>query len=418
MIFDIPIASKESVLGVKKFIQERWTDITQCFDVTSEWFAKYCNLVERGLHSRDLQYGEEHHIVPYAWYKLQGYTGWRRAKAMNEHNVTVFTYGEHVYAHFCLAKCAIGEMIGKMAIAFTNLSGHPGNRIIIPEEQVLLNSITDIERERIHYADPRSAKVRAEGRTNRWVDAKKQSNERSKKWAHEHRAQCTASAKRYRDTHPEYRKRCSIRSMEYNKEHPEAYKARHKKWRTINKPKLAKWAKEWQANNKDKVKATAKRYRDNHLELHHARCKDWYETHKNAGYRLRKNKETGKREWVYVGIDYVTPTPKTKEEKTASRHEYKISHRDEISTYNKEYRAKNRDILNEKSRKKYHDNHDKSLAQAKQYRETHRDELNRKAREYRLNKIADGYKKLTNPITKKREWVFVGLPIEQIKKSA
>ena len=190
MKFEQPIASKKSVQTIKSFIGDRWNDIRQGFNVKSPWFAKYCNLVERGLSQRTLQYGEEHHIVPFAWYKMNGYKGWRRSKTMIDHNVTIFAFGEHVYAHFCLAKCAIGEMVGKMAIAFTNLSGKPGNpkRVILPEEQELIDSIPAIERERIHYEDPRSAKVRAEGRTNRWIDAKAQSNERSKMWAKVHRA--------------------------------------------------------------------------------------------------------------------------------------------------------------------------------------------------------------------------------------
>lgn len=97
--------------------------------------------------------------------------------------------------------------------------------------------------------------------------------------------------------------------QKYFKDYYQANKERilngGKEYSEANKDKInACRRKRWEAN-KDKLNAEQRKRRDAHREEFNAKCKNKYDAKKAAGYRYRKDPETGKHRWVFVGKEDV-----------------------------------------------------------------------------------------------------------------
>lgn len=145
---------------------------------------------------------------------------------------------------------------------------------------------------------------------------------------------------------------------EYANEHRDQRKAVHKKWLAENKEdqriKMAKYRSEHRAELAEKQR----NYYESNKDIAQAAARRWKEEKKAAGYRFLKDPVDGKRKWIFVG----------------NWEAYREAHKAD----RKAYLAKNKDKIN---------------AQRKANRDA---------------KIAAGYRRRIDPVTKKEVWVYVG----------
>ena len=170
MKIKLPVASRQRLDELLEYLGDRAEDFKKCFDIESEWCWKYADLMLRGLLPRNFDYAERHHIIPFAYYKEHGATCHRWHISVCTNNVSVLSFGEHVYAHYCLAQCSMGVMIDKSAHAFWKMyrAKTRGKKNVLPEEKVFVESIPQVEAERIRGLIAEVANVENSGRKHKW----------------------------------------------------------------------------------------------------------------------------------------------------------------------------------------------------------------------------------------------------------
>lgn len=302
MNFTLPEARRERMEQLLEYLGDtsryseyysgnRAEDFKKCFDIESEWCWKYADLVLRGLKKRELEYAEGHHIVPASFY------GKRRCGEVDDSNLTSLSYGEHLWAHYCLVFCATGNMQGKMAKAFLVMYriGMAGSRTLMPSETELFDAIPKIEMRRIQAMEPKWAKVEAEGRTHKCDDPVQY----SKDYYEANKEKIAEYQKSYREANGEKIAEGRKAWYEANKEKVLEY---HKSYRKSNKGKYAAKNKAYREANKGKIAKRQKAFRYANRDYIHDRDKAYCEAKKAAGYRRLKDPVTGKRGWVFVGL--------------------------------------------------------------------------------------------------------------------
>ena len=181
------------------------------------------------------------------------------------------------------------------------------------------------------------------------IDHKDEITAKNKKRYAEHREEERIKGKKYREAN---REKVNAASRNYYHTHQDEQKVIRKVYRDTHKEQIKAQNDRYRAENRDKILA---------------RRKESADAKRAAGYRYRFCQETGKHQWVFVGIEPPKEqTPDTPEQ---------IARRE----YGREYRKKNRDKIN---------------AHVKEYKEKRR----------------AGYQRVLNPETGKKEWTFVGLP--------
>lgn len=114
----IPV-SEEYTTRLLSYLGTRARDFSKCLDIHSTWCHKYAFIILQGLSGRNLDYTEEHHIVPMAYYRAVGLTCDRHNRQVCTHNLATLSLVEHTYAHFCMVKCCIShDMLGKFIRTF------------------------------------------------------------------------------------------------------------------------------------------------------------------------------------------------------------------------------------------------------------------------------------------------------------
>lgn len=317
----LPTASRKRLEELLTYLGDRAEDFKKCFDIESEWCWKYADLVLRGLEKRELGYSEGHHVVPASFY------GKRRCSTADDGNLTVFTYGEHLWSHYCLVWCATDKIRDKMVKAFLTMYsiGICKKRPLMPSETELLDAIPEMELRRIRAMEPQWAKVEAEGRThycenptqyrNDYYEAnKEQIAEQHKDYRKANKEKLTEQKKDYYEANKEklteknkaYREANKEKIAEQKKDYYETNKemiAEQKKdYYKANKEMILEQRKDYCAANKEKLAEYHKDYREAHKEQIAEKDKAYREAKKAAGYRQRKNPLTGKHEWVFVGL--------------------------------------------------------------------------------------------------------------------
>ena len=326
MKLKLPTASRKRLDTLLEYLGDRAGDFKKCFDIESEWCWKYADLVLRGMKKRNLEYAEGHHVVPASFY------GKRGCNTVDDGNITVLSYGEHLWAHYCLTWCATDKMRGKMARAFLSMYniGVAGSRPLIPSEAELLDAIPEMELKRIRTMEPQWAKVEAEGRTHKSEDPKQY----RKDYYEANREKRIEYVKTYSEANREkiaeyqkaYREVNKDKLSEYFKVYNDANKEKKKAYREANKEKIAEKYKAYYNANKEKNTERCKAYRDANREKIRKRCKAYRdanrekiiahkkayrEAKKAAGYRYRKDPVTGKKHLVFVGLPATPETPKS-----------------------------------------------------------------------------------------------------------
>lgn len=335
MKFELPVASRQRLDELLEYLGDRAEDFKKCFDVESEWCWKYADLVLRGIMPRTLSYAEEHHVVPVSFY------GKRRNKAIDLYNVTTLTFQEHLYSHFCLAKCSIGNMKGKMSCAFDYMYNIGMHTDKMPSEAEVLDYISSQDLHAIKMEIPVIKQVTEDGRHHKWEvpldeynkeiynsrrDKKSSTNKAlyrrtkskrkryNKKYYAEHKVEILAKNKEYyaankehinaqnRQYHADHRDELNQNSRDYYAEHADhlreyarEYGAEHREERRIKEQQR-------RSANRQEYNANARqRYKDN-ADTIKARQQAFAAAKKAAGYRYRKDPITGKHRWVFVGI--------------------------------------------------------------------------------------------------------------------
>lgn len=299
MEFTLPEARRERMEQLLEYLGDtsryseyydgnRAEDFKKCFDIESEWCWKYADLMLRGMENRELEYAEKHHIVPRCFYKFN-----RRTKKADMCNMSNLSYSEHLYAHYCLASASIGQLKGKMIIAFYTMYNlmEDRSKFTIPDEQTIIDSLPLKDKQRIRKMLPGWQRVEQEGRAHR-CDGE---YEYKKSYALLHM-----------DSIKEYRK-------DYYQKHSEEIKEKTKKWRNENVERRKEYLVKYNETAKDVINAGHRKWLSNNHEKHLEYKKKWYSENKEkwtdynnkkhaAGFRRRKDPATGKTLWVFVGL--------------------------------------------------------------------------------------------------------------------
>lgn len=299
----LPAASSKRLEELLTYLGDRADDFKKCFDIESIWCRRYASLMMLGLKRRDLGYVETHHVVPACFY------GKRHSKRVNEHNLAVFGYGEHLYAHYYAAQCAIGEMRGKMAQAFMTMYsiGIGEKRPMFPSDMELLATIPELEAKRIASMTPGWMKVESEGRTHKSEDPLKAKRdwyaslpvERKRAYVNnetrrKHRA---ANTERFREN-----------ARTYYHEHLEDERRWARESHKRNREKILAKKKVEYKNNPEKFKEKNKNNYAKHRDSRVSYARDYRAKRISEGYRVRTDPTTGKRHWVFVGNEKSSTT--------------------------------------------------------------------------------------------------------------
>ena len=355
MKFELPTASKERLEALLSYLGDRADDFKQCFDVQSEYCLMYADLMLRGMESRDLEYGERHHIVPFCFYKMEKKNCNRLAKHICSNNMTCLTYQEHTYAHYCAALCGIGAMKGKMATAFMYMY-HVSDSI--PSDNDVISIISSEDYYTVKKMVPQIAKVEAEGRTHSWEDPLKAKQE-------------------YREAHrDEYR--------EYLKVYRETHKDELREYFETNRQEILSKRKCYNAAHKAERNSYSIAYNKPYYDAHRAEI-----IAQNHEYYLNHKEE--KREYDRKRRE------RLKDELRESRKAYREAHKEEFKVRDKNYYENNKEKIRERS---------------KAYHEANKDEISRRRKQAYNDKVASGYRYRKNPVTGKYEWMFVGVKTE------
>lgn len=179
------------------------------------------------------------------------------------------------------------------------------------------------------YREEHKEELDAKNRAYR-ASHKEEKREYNKKYREEHRDELhekdkalrerrgdfyNANRRAKRANDPEWREKDNARRRERRKNDPEFREHTNRliRERRKNNPEVAEKqrarCREYQAKNKPTLKVKAKKRYDANREKYLAAKKDRYEAKKAAGYRLRRDPDTGKRRWVFVGLQTTTETP-------------------------------------------------------------------------------------------------------------
>ena len=332
MKFELPVASKQRLDELLKYLGDRAEDFKKCFDTESEWCWKYADLVLKRLKRKkgSLKYGEVHHIVPRCFYGTR-----KDDVVICKGNLVTFTFAEHIYAHFCLAMCALACLSLKMSVAFTMMYGfrEKVSMMVMPSEAVLIDELPEIEVRRIRSMNPNGSLIDEEGRTHYFDDpirAKKEglksfyqrNKSRIRKAQKEKydgsrdeicaqrrcdyaenkngvRDKAIANATTYRINNKEKVSECKKR---YYVDHADEIKDKVRKWEKEHPEQVRENHRNWRTNNRDHANKLSKKWKHENREQYLANEKSWRERKIAAGYRIRLDPATGKRHWVFVGI--------------------------------------------------------------------------------------------------------------------
>ena len=388
-----PKASKKSLekllayLGTtenysKHYAGNRAEDFKKCFDTESPWCRMYANLVLRGMKPRSLDYKETHHVVPRCFYKcgrydLKGLAG----------NSTALSFLEHVYAHYCLLRCASTDIASNLAGAFLFMAGlkKKGKRPVIPDEAGLeeLLETLDLNYARSQRKDYQA--LEAEGRTHKCDDPLGYYRD----WKTKNQDKVKASRKKYQENNAN-----KIKANQKKYQESERGKATKKKYRETHKEQLYKSAKKWREEHAEELKVKKAAYNAEHHEENKAKHAAWYAEHKdeiNLKRRLKRDdtvraKESARNKKYYA---------EHREEIRKNQKEYQDAHRAEKRVLDKAYYESHKAEHAAKGKARYEANKEKILEQKKTYYEA---------------KKAAGYRDRKDPVTGKHKWVFVGPP--------
>lgn len=341
MDFVLPTASKERLEELLVYLGDRADDFKKCFDIDSEWCWKYADLMLRGLQTRSLEYGEQHHIVPFCWYKVNGCKANRLSMEVCDHNVTILMFSEHILAHYCAAMCGINEMRDKNAVAFWHMYNvKQRNTHTLPDLDELYDVISTADAIRVRSMIDKIARLDAEGRTHRWEDPKQAYKDyraaykeaiklRVQRHYAEHKDEILAYQKDYymnnsdkvKARNKTYRANNSDKvaayqhdhyiqnkadkqeyDKEYRRKNNKRIKARSAKYRKENAPKIAEKKHTYYVENKPMIAEKAKQHRIETREETSRKKKEIYNQKIADGYRYRKDPNTGKHTWLYVGL--------------------------------------------------------------------------------------------------------------------
>ena len=398
MNFTLPEARRERMEQLLEYLGDtsryseyykgnRAEDFKKCFDIESEWCCKYADIVLRGLDNRPVQPGDEvHHAVPRSFYGVK-----HHCNKIDAGNLFTLSYVEHVLAHYCLCYCATGEMRGKMVRAFMIMyrKGIRNKYALMPSEAELLDAIPEMEIKRIRAMEPRWAKVEADGRTHYTEDPKQY----RKDYYEANRDKIVEHVKAYRESN---REKIAEKDKAYHEANKEKIAKKHKAWYEANREKLLERNKDWYETNREKL-----------LE----RNKDYYEA--NREKLLERNKA-----WRDVNKEKIAERTKA----------YREANREKLLERKKAYYEANREKRLERDKARYEANREKRLERAKAmyevnkekiaertkaYREANKEKIAEYGKAWRDAKKAAGYRFLADPVTGKRGWVFVGLPITE-----
>lgn len=284
----------------------RAEDFKKCFDIESEWCWKYADLMLRGLEERSMEYGERHHVVPYSFYKTKGSKVSPRASAVFTGNMTVLSFSEHMFAHYCAAMCALWDMRGNMAYAFNLMYSKQRKKSLCSESDVL-SYIESVDVDRIRLSMPTSQIVESDGRVHCWEDpvlAVKQQK----------RSSYVKNIDRNRESG---RERARRRRASRTDEDKQAQSEYQKEYREEHKPELSEYNRQYSATHQEQCKENmerfllkhpgyyaehGKKYHEAHREEQNAKTREYRKQKIAQGYRYMRDKETGKRRWVFVGL--------------------------------------------------------------------------------------------------------------------
>lgn len=388
MNFTLPEARRERMDQLLEYLGDtsryseyydgnRAEDFKKCFDIESEWCWKYADLMLRGMEKRELIYGAEHHIVPRAYYKIIGLNLHQRHHALSASNITTLSYGEHLYAHYCLALCSIGEMTPKMRISFHsmyNMRNRGPHKVTVSDTE-LIECISNEDFEKIRLSIPRIAKVENEGRTHRWEDPEKYKKEYNE-----------INKEKIRETHRIYREKhkeeLSLKRKKYCEEHPELIKQQRKESYARNRESNLAKAKKYRNEHLEWKKEYDKKYREEHLDERRTKDHEYYLVN---GEKIRERQRER----------YANYTDADKERERG----YRIKRKDKKAAYDKEYVQRNYERIRERG---------------KEYRMRNRDAIRKLKKAYVERKHAAGYRRRKDPVTGKQHWVFVGLPAQEV----
>lgn len=344
MDFVLPTASKERLDELLVYLGDRAEDFKKCFDIESEWCWKYADLMLRGLNTRHLEYAETHHIVPYCWYKNNGCTKNRQSKYICYRNTAVLLFSEHVVAHYCAAMCGKGEMRDKNATAFWHMyNTNKRNTHDLPDLDELYEVIDIADAIRVRSMIDKIARLDAEGRTHRWEDPVKAYKDyraaykdaiklRTQRHYENHRDDILAYQKDYYANNSDkvkarnktYRANNSDKVAAYQHEHyiqnkadkqeydkeyrrknNKRIKARSAKYRKENAPKIAEKKHTYYVENKPMIAEKARLHRIETRDETSRKKKEEYNRKIEEGYRYRKDPNTGKHTWIFVGCSKI-----------------------------------------------------------------------------------------------------------------
>ena len=286
----LPTAPRTRLEELLTYLGDRAGDFRKCFDVESPWCWEYAGLVLRGLKKKSGSYIETHHIIPIAYY-LPGNTRKLKHRFTAKYtirNLTGLDCTEHLKAHYCMTMCANGDP-NVHAMAFLLLY-RVYSKGILKREHDAVSLFSDETVAEIRGMLSAVRKVTREGRTHKYDDE----NGYNKDWRE-------ANIERVRAYD---RERNSGSRRGYMKEYLATY------WKT-KKPKLQKYRKDWGKKNEAHVKQYQHdRYAEHHDEIR-AQQKAYREAKRAAGFRWRKDPETGKYRWIFVGLPATPETTKS-----------------------------------------------------------------------------------------------------------
>lgn len=288
MAFELPTPDRTRLDELLGILGNRTDDFKKCFDICSEWCYKYADLVMRGMEERGLQYAEEHHIVPASFYG-------KRTKTVDGGNLTVLTFSEHIYAHYCAAMCGIDKMKGKMAMAFNLMYHRTPNNTITTSYNEILEYINEGDCDRIRMNRPDTVRLEAAGRPHKWEG----DYIYNKGYREANKDRIRASQKLYYDANKEIL--CDYQKK-YRSEHEEELKSYRQTRYENNKEFFRERNREQYHKHKIKRGVYNKTYRSEHRDEFIEYQRKYREEKRLAGYCFRKDPLTGKRTWIFVGI--------------------------------------------------------------------------------------------------------------------
>lgn len=305
MKFKLPTASRKRLEELLEYLGDRAGDFRKCFDVESPWCWEYADLVIRGLNKKSGSYIETHHIIPIAYY-LPGNTRKLKHRFTAKYtirNVTGLDCAEHIKAHYCMVRCANGDPnVHAMAFIFLYRIYKNGCR---KREHDAIAPFSDETVFEILGMLSTVRKVTEEGRRHKFDDKKGYQQD----WREANIELVNGYKQDWREANIERiraydRERNSGSRRGYMKEYLAIY------WKT-KKPKLQKYRKDWVKKNEAHVKQYQHdRYTEHHDEIR-AQQKAYREAKRAAGFRWRKDPETGKYRWIFVGLPATPETPKS-----------------------------------------------------------------------------------------------------------